>query len=52
MGDALDQFAAASPAGRVGSPQEIANTILFLSTDAASFIQGAVIPVDGGRAAV
>jgi NAD(P)-dependent dehydrogenase (short-subunit alcohol dehydrogenase family) len=52
MGDALDQFAAASPAGRVASPQEIANTILFLTTDAASFVQGAVIPVDGGRAAV
>jgi NAD(P)-dependent dehydrogenase (short-subunit alcohol dehydrogenase family) len=52
MGDALDQFAAASPAGRVASPQEIANAILFLTTDAASFVQGAVIPVDGGRAAV
>jgi NAD(P)-dependent dehydrogenase (short-subunit alcohol dehydrogenase family) len=52
MGDALDQFAAASPAGRVASPQEIANTILFLITDAASFVQGTVIPVDGGRAAV
>jgi NAD(P)-dependent dehydrogenase (short-subunit alcohol dehydrogenase family) len=52
MGDALDQFAAASPAGRVASPQEIASTILFLTTDAASFVQGAVIPVDGGRAAV
>jgi NAD(P)-dependent dehydrogenase (short-subunit alcohol dehydrogenase family) len=52
MGEALDQFAAASPAGRVASPQEIANTIVFLTTDAASFVQGAVIPVDGGRAAV
>ena len=52
MGDALDQIAAASPAGRVASPQEIADTILFLTTDAASFVQGAVIPVDGGRAAV
>jgi NAD(P)-dependent dehydrogenase (short-subunit alcohol dehydrogenase family) len=52
MGDALDQFAAASPAGRVASPEEIANTIVFLTTDAASFVQGAVIPVDGGRAAV
>jgi NAD(P)-dependent dehydrogenase (short-subunit alcohol dehydrogenase family) len=52
MGDALDQQAAAAPAGRVASPQEIANTILFLATDAASNIQGAVLPVDGGRAAV
>lgn len=52
MGDALDQQAAAAPAGRVASPQEIANTVLFLTTDAASFVHGAVLPVDGGRAAV
>jgi NAD(P)-dependent dehydrogenase (short-subunit alcohol dehydrogenase family) len=52
MGDALDQQAAAAPAGRVASPQEIANTILFLTTDAASFVHGAVLPVDGGRAAI
>jgi NAD(P)-dependent dehydrogenase (short-subunit alcohol dehydrogenase family) len=52
MAGALDQQAAASPAGRVASPQEIANTILFLASDAASFVQGAVIPVDGGRAAI
>ena len=52
MGDALDQQAAAAPAGRVASPQEIASTILFLTTDAASFVQGAVLSVDGGRAAV
>jgi len=52
MGDALDQMAAAAPARRVASPEEIANTIVFLTTDAASFIQGAVLPVDGGRAAV
>ena len=51
MGDTLDQQAAAAPAGRVASPQEIANTVLFLTTDAASFIHGAVLPVDGGRIA-
>ena len=52
MGDALDQQAATAPAGRVASPQEIASAILFLTTDAASFVQGAVLSVDGGRAAV
>jgi NAD(P)-dependent dehydrogenase (short-subunit alcohol dehydrogenase family) len=52
MGDALDQLAAGAPAGRVASPHEIANTVLFLTTDAASFVQGAVLPVDGGRVAV
>jgi NAD(P)-dependent dehydrogenase (short-subunit alcohol dehydrogenase family) len=52
MGEALDQQAAAAPAGRVASPQEIASTILFMTTDGASFVEGAVLPVDGGRAAV
>jgi NAD(P)-dependent dehydrogenase (short-subunit alcohol dehydrogenase family) len=52
MGDTLDQMAAAAPLGRVASPQEIANAVLFLTTDAASFVQGALLPVDGGRAAV
>ena len=36
------------PARRMGSPEEIADVILFLSTPAASYIQGAVLPVDGG----
>lgn len=52
MGDTLDQMAATAPLGRVASPQEIANAVLFLTTDAASFVQGALLPVDGGRAAV
>jgi NAD(P)-dependent dehydrogenase (short-subunit alcohol dehydrogenase family) len=52
MGDALDQIAAAGPAGRVGQPNEIAAAIAFLATDQASFIHGAVLPVDGGRLAV
>jgi NAD(P)-dependent dehydrogenase (short-subunit alcohol dehydrogenase family) len=52
MGDALGQLAVAAPAGRVSSPHEIADAILFLATDAASFVQGAVLPVDGGRAAI
>jgi NAD(P)-dependent dehydrogenase (short-subunit alcohol dehydrogenase family) len=52
MGDALDQIAAAGPAGRVGRPEEIAAAITFLATEQASFIYGAVLPVDGGRLAV
>ncbi|MGL3197953.1 MULTISPECIES: SDR family oxidoreductase [Curtobacterium] len=52
MGEGLDQLAAAAPAGRPGSAQEVAEAIVFLATDAASFVHGAVLPVDGGRIAV
>jgi NAD(P)-dependent dehydrogenase (short-subunit alcohol dehydrogenase family) len=52
MGDSLDQLAAAGPAGRPGTAGEIAAAIVFLTTDAASFIHGAVLPADGGRIAV
>lgn len=37
-----------TPLGRVGDPKDIANAYLWLASDAASFIHGAVIPVDGG----
>lgn len=36
------------PAKRIGTPSEIANVVAFLASDEASFIHGAVIPVDGG----
>ena len=36
--------------GRVGQPREIATVALFLASDEASYITGAVIPVDGGCA--
>ena len=52
MGEALDQLAAAGPAGRPGTAAEVADAIVFLATDAASFVHGAVLPVDGGRIAV
>ncbi len=36
------------PMGRIGEPVEVAKAILFLASDDASFITGAVLPVDGG----
>lgn len=52
MGEGLDALAAAGPAGRPGTASEIAEAIVFLATDGASFVHGAVLPVDGGRIAV
>ena len=52
MGDALEQLAAQAPAGRPAAPEEIAEAIVFLTTDRASFVEGAILPVDGGRTAV
>ncbi len=52
MGESLDALAAGGPAGRPGTANEIAEAIVFLASDAASFVHGAVLPVDGGRIAV
>ncbi len=42
---------AVTPLGRQGTPQDVAPVVLFLASDAASFVSGANIVVDGGRTA-
>ena len=40
------------PVGRLGKPEEVAAAVAYLLSDEASFINGATVPVDGGRAAL
>jgi NAD(P)-dependent dehydrogenase (short-subunit alcohol dehydrogenase family) len=46
--DAMAWMNSAHPIGRVGTPDEIANPVLFLFSDAATFITGTTLAVDGG----
>jgi NAD(P)-dependent dehydrogenase (short-subunit alcohol dehydrogenase family) len=47
--DAQRQAAASTPMRRIGRAEEVAATVLWLCSDQASFISGAVIPIDGGQ---
>ena len=44
----LDRVLASNPMGRIGVPDEVAAAVLFLASDAASYVNGEVIVVDGG----
>ena len=46
-----DQIRAGIPMGRLGKPEEMANVILFLASDLASFVTGAAFVADGGQTA-
>ena len=44
----VEEIEARHPVGRLGEPGEVAEAIAYLASDAASFVTGAVLPVDGG----
>ncbi len=44
----LDRVLAQNPMGRIGVPEEVASAVLFLASDAASYVNGEVLVVDGG----
>jgi NAD(P)-dependent dehydrogenase (short-subunit alcohol dehydrogenase family) len=46
-----ERFASISPNGRLSDPREIAEAVVWLCSDAASFVTGAVLPVDAGLTA-
>jgi 7-alpha-hydroxysteroid dehydrogenase len=43
------ELAAVTPLGRIGEAEEAAEAVMFLASDAASFITGQILGVDGGR---
>jgi 3-oxoacyl-[acyl-carrier protein] reductase len=44
----MQQIIAHTPLGRAGKPEDVAEAYAWLASDAASFINGIVLPVDGG----
>ena len=47
----VDTYVSAVPMARLAAPSEMATVVLFLASDASSFVTGAAIPVDGGLVA-
>jgi 3-oxoacyl-[acyl-carrier protein] reductase len=47
-GETREKMIAAIPLGRLGSPEDVANAVLFLASDAAAYVTGEVLKVNGG----
>jgi 2-keto-3-deoxy-L-fuconate dehydrogenase len=50
-GESLDTLRARQPMGRLGTPEEIADAVLYLASDAAAFVTGSSLVIDGGLTA-
>ena len=48
LGDMLDEAKKFHPMGRLGMPNEVADAVLWLCSDKASFVTAVALPVDGG----
>ena len=46
--EALERTVAMTPLGRMGTPEEVADTVVWLASDRAAFVQGAHVDVNGG----
>jgi len=51
VGESLDELTARQPLGRLGTAEEIAEAVAYLASDAASFVTGSVLVIDGGLSA-
>ncbi|GGV75833.1 SDR family oxidoreductase [Streptomyces massasporeus] len=51
VGDMFEAFSRSTPLGRAGEPEEIAEAVVFLASDRAGYITGAVLTADGGLVA-
>jgi 2-keto-3-deoxy-L-fuconate dehydrogenase len=51
VGESLDALSARQPMGRLGTPEEVAQAVLYLASDAAAFVTGSGLVIDGGLTA-
>ena len=51
VGESIDTLRARQPMGRLGTPEEIADAVMYLASDAAAFVTGSSLVIDGGLTA-